>query len=1370
MKDQKYFVGLDIGTNSVGYAVAGEDYSLCKFHGEPMWGVTLFDEAQPAVQRRSFRTARRRLDRRQQRVRLVRELFAREISKIDEGFFKRISESYLFPESAEDKVRLFETYEAQKDHDTRYPTIHHLISELMNDRSEHDVRLVYIACAWLVAHRGHFLSEVDRDNVEAVTDLSTLYNDLAEFITRDGEYPLPWADDIDLSAVSDALKLKNGINKKAKALGIALFGADGAPKTIGERYEFNYQLVIKLLCGGKVSLDALFGKEEYADLDADSISLDSDDETLAATMQALDDDDAELIRKLKQIYDWSVLVDVLGGRQTISEAKVDVYYRHQRDLCDLKSIVRSYLPTKKYKEIFRSVTQPGNYSSYIGHSTAWHNKRDPEKRTTQDEFCKYIRSALAIVNVDECDREWFDSILARLENNTFMPRQVDGDNRVIPYQLYYYELKKVLENAASYLPFLSQADADGITVTEKLLAIFEFRIPYYVGPLKEESDKKLNHWMVRRAEGEIYPWNFDEMVDLDASEEAFIKRMTNRCTYLPGEDVLPKCSLVYSAFEVLNEINNIKINGNDIPVEAKQSIYNNVFMHHAKVTPKRIADHLRANNYMQDGDTISGLDITVKSSLRPHIQFAALIRSGALTTADAESIIQRATYAEDGTRYTKWLRKNYATLPEGDLKYLSGLKFKDFGRLSRKLLCGIEGAVDPNTGEYMTILRAMWETNNNLMQLMSDRFDFKANIDQKVMEYYGSNDRGITAEIEDLGLSNPVKRPLIRTLDILKDIVKIQKHAPERIFIEMARGTKDAQKGKRTTTRIQQIKDLYQKIKDDDIPKLEAELEGLGDMADNKLQSDKLFLYFIQLGRCLYTGDKIDIQSVLSGDGRYNIEHIYPRSFVKDDSITNNEILVDSRVNGDKTDKYPIDAAIREKMSGRWLHLKKCGLLGEEKFKRLTRSTAFTNEERFEFINRQLVETRQSTKAVASLLKKLYPDTEVVYVKAGLVSDFRQEFELLKSRDVNDLHHAKDAYLNIVAGNVWHLKFSRQFWRPELKYNAKPGVVFTHPVVCGSQTVWRGAADVARVRAITQKNAVHMTSYTYCRHSGQNGGFFDQNIVRAAAGLVPIKKGRPTEIYGGYNKPTATFFVPVKYRAGKKQDLIIMPVELLHAERFMTDQTFAMEYTLATISGITNKTPDNVEFPLGKRIIKINTVLSLDGYRARITGKAAGGKKLRISCFTPFKTGPENERYIKRLASFVEKTKKNESIKASEKYDGISKEKNLVLYDIFISKLGTAPYKYRPNNPLPTLQAGRDKFTELEAGEQAKVLLSVLGLFGRAISADLVAIGGKPMVGASTLSSSLSNWKKCYKDVRLIDQSASGLYEKIGDCNLLELL
>lgn len=53
--------------------------------------------------------------------------------------------------------------------------------------------------------------------------------------------------------------------------------------------------------------------------------------------------------------------------------------------------------------------------------------------------------------------------------------------------------------------------------------------------------------------------------------------MTNSCTYLPGEKVLPKWSLVYSKFMVLNEINNLKVNGQAVSVEAKQRIYKELF-------------------------------------------------------------------------------------------------------------------------------------------------------------------------------------------------------------------------------------------------------------------------------------------------------------------------------------------------------------------------------------------------------------------------------------------------------------------------------------------------------------------------------------------------------------------------------------------------------------------------------------------------------------------------------------------------------------------------------------------------------------------------------------------------------------------------
>ena len=84
--ENEYYLGLDIGTDSVGYAVTDTTYKLKKFKGEPMWGATLFDAANGSEGRRGFRTGRRRLDRRQQRVKLLEDIFAEEIVKIDPSF------------------------------------------------------------------------------------------------------------------------------------------------------------------------------------------------------------------------------------------------------------------------------------------------------------------------------------------------------------------------------------------------------------------------------------------------------------------------------------------------------------------------------------------------------------------------------------------------------------------------------------------------------------------------------------------------------------------------------------------------------------------------------------------------------------------------------------------------------------------------------------------------------------------------------------------------------------------------------------------------------------------------------------------------------------------------------------------------------------------------------------------------------------------------------------------------------------------------------------------------------------------------------------------------------------------------------------
>lgn len=43
-----YSIGLDIGTNSVGWAVIDENNQLVRYKKKNMWGARLFDEANKA--------------------------------------------------------------------------------------------------------------------------------------------------------------------------------------------------------------------------------------------------------------------------------------------------------------------------------------------------------------------------------------------------------------------------------------------------------------------------------------------------------------------------------------------------------------------------------------------------------------------------------------------------------------------------------------------------------------------------------------------------------------------------------------------------------------------------------------------------------------------------------------------------------------------------------------------------------------------------------------------------------------------------------------------------------------------------------------------------------------------------------------------------------------------------------------------------------------------------------------------------------------------------------------------------------------------------------------------------------------------------
>ena len=158
-----YFLGLDIGTDSVGWAVTDEHYQIIRKRGKALWGVRLFDSAQTAEERRGYRVARRRIERRTQRLHWLQDLFAEEISKMDPAFFDRLRESKFLEEDKKSSYPLgrYTLFADQnycdKDYHQQFPTIYHLRKALIEDSSPFDVRLVYLAIHHILKNRGHFL-------------------------------------------------------------------------------------------------------------------------------------------------------------------------------------------------------------------------------------------------------------------------------------------------------------------------------------------------------------------------------------------------------------------------------------------------------------------------------------------------------------------------------------------------------------------------------------------------------------------------------------------------------------------------------------------------------------------------------------------------------------------------------------------------------------------------------------------------------------------------------------------------------------------------------------------------------------------------------------------------------------------------------------------------------------------------------------------------------------------------------------------------------------------------------------------------------------------------------------------------------------
>lgn len=1340
MKEQ-YYVGLDIGTESVGWAVTDTQYQIKKVHGKALWGVRLFDEAQSARDRRGFRVARRRIQRRRQRLDWLQEQFAQVVGEVDPGFFQRMEESRFWEEDKRGEIPLGKyTLFGDKsftdwDYHHTYPTIYHLRKELILSQQPHDVRLVYLAIHHILKNRGHFLyGDMSLDAISLDKGMERLNGALE----REEADPLSTQR---LGEVREIL-LDQKIRKTAKkAKLLELFGLSKEKTTTTS--------VVELLTGSKVSLSALYG-EEVSSEELQKLSLEDDFDGVEGPLLAAVGDRIELVLAAKEVYDWALLEKMRDGEQYLSFAKVKVYENHRHQLEQLKEVVKRYGGEDCYREMFHG-TREGNYPSYVG-------KDCKSSRCDYDTFCKYVLGKMkGWKDADETTKE----IYARLERRDFLRKPTSKDNGVIPHQLHQMELEKILANAQGYLPFLSQRDESGLTVAERIVRMFAFRIPYYVGPLQSGGP---HSWVVRSGE-KIYPWNFDQVVDLEQCRENFITRMTAKCTYI-GENVLPKDSLLYSRFMVLNELNNLRINGKPISVRLKQDLYTNLFGKGRKVTQAGVKKYLMAHHGMTQEDTISGLAGDFQATLAPWRQFGWLLSRDGGEDMVEEIIRYKVLFGEDKKLLRGWLDKTYGDkLTPQEQKQVLGVKCSGWGRLSRQFLTQLFH-VDQNTGEAFSIMDLLWNSNENLMQLLSGRYTFAQQVEEYRKRKQAEHSQTLKEYLAECYASPGIKRGIYQTMAIVREIAKIMGGPPARVFVEMARGEEKDKKGKAPKSRKAQLVELYQKCGEESSPLFE-QLQG---EPEGNLRRDKLYLYYTQMGRCMYSGDVISIAEL---DSRYDIDHIYPQSKTKDDSLEN-RVLVRRELNSKKGDTYPISGEIREHMRAFWTMLKGKGLISEKKYQRLTRATGFDAQELSGFIARQLVETRQSSKIVAQLLEQTFgASTEVVYVKAGNVAQFRQDQRItpdgqsiqageckgkaypqdplfVKCREVNDFHHAKDAYLNIVVGNVYHVKFTRSpanFLREkDNRYSLNR--MFDFDVQRGGEVAWKAGKSIQTVRRTMAKNNILFTR----RASTVGGGLFDQMIVKQGKGQASIKSSNPrltVERYGGYNKLTGAYFCLVEHTDKKKRVRSLETVLLMYQKQYEQDP-------VGYCTDILKLHEPRILVPC----IKINALVSFDEFRMHISGRT--GSRIIYKNANQLVIEPIWQQYIKGIAKYLERCKVAGRELELTRFDGITPQQSVQLYALLLSKLENPRYGVKYETAANTFREHQEKFSTLSQADQCRILMQMLNLFANnAASADLKLLNGKAGIGIVLTSKNLRN----YEGHRFLlhHQSATGFYEQTVD-------
>lgn len=1326
--EKKYYIGLDLGTSSVGWAATDENYNFLRLKGKTAWGARIFSEAVDCKGRRSFRSSKRRVARRKYRLLLLKNLFAEEMAKVDKTFFLRLENStYWAEDKAKDaegnelgKTLIFKTTEEEREFHKAYPTTWHLRKKLVDNDEQalSDLRLVYLAIHHIMKYRGNFLSDAINDgnekpSKETIDKINTILN-LLEAKDNESEVSdnITYISKESYNELIETLENKN-LNKKVKQSKInCLF------KNIdknNDEIKVYIDLFKTLVTGGVFSVKKINEEYDKLKIDFNNGFEDTADEISKALGDAYD-----LVLIAKAYNDYISLKDLLGENPYLSYVMVDIYDEHKKDLKSLKkilisidnklgnngknrvycSVFKPIIAVKKAKDRKKEKLTTPNYASFI-------QGDDVEKKSvTLENLNKNIKEILEANKqyVDEIDKEEFDRLLDKASNNELFKKQATVSTSLIPHQCHLKELNKILENAAEKYPFIKEN-------SDKIIQLFKFRVPYYYGPLNNES--KEHAWIVKNEGKErtkITPWNIDEVVNKELTREGFFKKLTNSCTYLVGETVLPKVSLVYEKYLALERLNKMQVNGNYLNHSDKMDLLNYV-LGNSNTTIENIRKKLASDTGMKINDiVISNIKNNVPFTATSHAFFGKRFNlENSKEFELCEEVIKYATiYADDKKELKKFLSENFG-FDEKLIKEIANLPTNKWGRLSKKFLCG--GAKDEmyytdENGVMYTILGLLEETNQNLQEIVNSG---KYGFDEKIKEFNDAltKDETIDEQISKILEGTPalMVRSITQTMKVVDDVIKAAKCEPKKIIMEVTR--KDEKKGQEVASRYIQLKKKISEDKGIDDKEREELLSDLEEAnKTKKLKGKHLYLYFSQLGIDLYTGKKMKIEEVL--EGKYDIDHIVPQSLIKDDSL-DNQVLVNKKYNQDvKKDIYPICDEIRSKMLNLWYNYKERGIIKEEKYNRLIRTTELTDDEINDFVKRQINVVNYSNVQIKRIFELKYPDTEIIFSKAGFPSLLRKEYEIAKMRELNDAHHAVDAYLNIVCGDILTSLYTDVFYLIKRKKEKKENPTFN------MERRLLGYIKKNDLMDKIKSNCLRHDALITFKPDYDSGMFYKQTIFKKSGdketGLIPLHtKGPMSDVkkYGGYSSLSQSYLLAVEYKVKKKTIKKLLRVPTMYVKLYGDDLN-----TIAKLIVDDEKATDIKVL----RKIYLNQKIKYNGcyYLIYTNGDVTNKYKMAYQNYIDNDALVYLNKCLKKIDELDDKDKIEQEIIVNKDGDKlrITKEENLKIFKLIKSNY------YKPIYELTTYivkskEMTEDAFNNLSLKKQIDTLFNMIKILSR---------------------------------------------------------